>query len=202
MNPEENNERALEVVVSERVFSRLKTQMLVVYGVSFALATGIAWSLTWQYRALSDLASSRISEYQLLVADGLHELHTLDLDEVATRTRPIEPCATPLSADDAELTLTREFGRAAESGEVRLLVERAESFGVCDIGEVEHLFEDAETMAKVDTVYRLLLGRPADPLGRFIYGYWLASGIDVEAVARDVMTSPEFARLKKLSIDS
>ena len=85
MNPEDNAERALEVVVSERVFSRLKTQMLVVYGVSFALATGIAWSLTWQYRALSDLASMRVSEYQLLVAEGLHELHTLDLDEVLDR---------------------------------------------------------------------------------------------------------------------
>ena len=73
MNPEDSTQRTLEVVVSENVFSRLKTQMLLVYGVSFALATIIAWSLTWQYRALSDLASSRISEYQLLVADGLQE---------------------------------------------------------------------------------------------------------------------------------
>ena len=81
MNPEDATQRTLEVVVSEKVFSRLKTQMLLVYGVSFALASIIAWSLTWQYRALSDLASSRISEYQLLVADGLHELHKLDLDE-------------------------------------------------------------------------------------------------------------------------
>ena len=202
MNPEDAKQRTLEVVVSEKVFSRLKTQMLLVYGVSFALASMIAWSLTWQYRALSDLASSRISEYQLLVADGLHELHTLDLDEVAMRTRPTTDCAVPLPADDAEVTLTRELGRLPEPAELRALVERAESFGVCGIGEVEHLFGDAETMAKVDTVYRLLLGRPADPVGRFIYGYWLASGIDVEAVARDVMISPEFARFKKLSIDS
>ena len=202
MNPEDSTQRTLEVVVSENVFSRLKTQMLLVYGVSFALATIIAWSLTWQYRALSDLASSRISEYQLLVADGLQELHNLDQDEVAMRTRPLAACVDPLPADDAEVTLTRELGRVPEPAELRLLVERAKSFGVCDIGEVEHLFEDAETMVKVDTVYRLLLGRPADPVGRFIYGYWLASGIDVEAVARDVMTSPEFARLKKLSIES
>ncbi len=202
MNPEDAKQRTLEVVVSEKVFSRLKTQMLLVYGVSAALASIIAWSLTWQYRALSDLASSRISEYQLLVADGLHELHKLDLDEVAMRTRPAAGCAEPLPADDAEVTLTRELGHLPEPAELRALVERAHSFGVCDIGEVEHLFEDAETMAKVDTVYRLLLGRPADPVGRFIYGYWLASGIDVEAVARDIMISPEFARLKKLSIES
>jgi hypothetical protein len=51
----------------------------------------------------------------------------------------------------------------------------------------------------VDTVYRLLLGRPADLVGRFIYGYWLASGLTVEAVGRDIMTSPEFSSLKKLS---
>ena len=202
MNPEDSTQRALEVVVSEKVFSRLKTQMLLVYVVSFALASGIAWSLTWQYRALSDLASSRISEYQLLVADGLRELHNLDLDQVAMRTRPLTACADPLPADDAEVTLTRELGRLPEPAELRHLVERAKSFGVCDIGEVEHLFEDTETMAKVDTIYRVLLGRPADPLGRFNYGYWLASGIDVGAVARDIMTSPEFARLKKLSIES
>ena len=202
MNPEDATQRTLEVVVSEKVFSRLKTQMLLVYGISAALASIIAWSLTWQYRALSDLASSRISEYQLLVADTLHELHTLDLDEVAMRTRPYTECAGSLPADDAKVTLTRELGHLPEPAEIRELVERAKSFGVCDVGEVVHLFEDAETMAKVDTVYRVLLGRPADPIGRFIYGYWLASGIDVEAVARDIMTSPEFARLKKLSIDS
>ena len=202
MNPEDARQRTLEVVVSEKVFSRLKTQMLVVYGVSAALASIIAVSLTWQYRALSDLASSRISEYQLLVADGLDELHTLDVDEVAMRTRPSKGCVDPLPADDAQVTLTRELGHLPEAAELRALVERAESFGVCDIGKVEHLFQDAETMAKVDTVYRLLLGRPADPVGRFIYGYWLASGIDVEAVARDIMFSPEFARLKKLSIES
>ena len=160
MNPEDATQRTLEVVVSEKVFSRLKTQMLLVYGVSFALASIIAWSLTWQYRALSDLASSRISEYQLLVADGLHELHKLDLDEVAMRTRPAAGCAEPLPADDAEVTLTRELGHLPEPAELRALVKRAQSFGVCDIGEVEHLFEDAENMAKVDTVYRLLAGPP------------------------------------------
>ena len=202
MNPEDAKDRALELVVSERVFSRLKTQMLLVYGVSFALASIIAWSVTWQYRALSALASSRISEYQLLVADGLHELHTLDLEEVAIRTRPMTMCANPLPADDAEVMLTRELGRVPEPAELQTLVESAHSFGVCDIGEVEHLFEDAETMARVDTAYRLLLNRPADPVGRFIYGYWLASGIGVEAVARDIMVSSEFARLKKLSIES
>ncbi len=199
MNPEDSAQRTLEVIVSEKVFSRLKTQMLLVYVVSFALATGIAWSLTWEYKALSDLASARISEYQLLVADGLHELHNLDLNEVAMRTKPDRACADPLPANYAEVTLTRELGRLPERAEVRLLIEKANGFGVCEIGEVEHLFEDAETMAKVDTVYRILLGRPADPVGRFIYGYWLASGIDVEAVARDIMTSPEFARLRSLS---
>ena len=126
----------------------------------------------------------------------------LDRDGVGMRTRPGAGCADRLPADDAEVTLTRELGHLPEPAELRALVERAQSFGVCDIGEVEHIFEDAETMAKVDTVYRLLLGRPADPVGRFIYGYWMASGISVEAVARDIMISPEFARLKKLSIES
>lgn len=202
MNLEDNKDAALHVIVSERVFSRLKTQMLLVYGGSFVLATVIAWSLTWEYRTLSDLASARISEYQLLVAKRLDELHKLDLDEVAMRTRPRAACSVSLSPDDAVVTLIRELGRAPEPAELGLLMERAERFGVCDIGEVEHLFEDSETMAKVDTVYRVLLGRPADPVGRFIYGYWLASGIEIEAVARDVMTSPEFAQLKRLSVDS
>ena len=202
MTPEEPKDRALEIAISERVLSRLKTQMLVVYIVSFVLAGAVAWSLTWQYRALSELASRRISEYQLFVTEGLEELHRLDLEEVAIRTRRVRACESPLPAEDAEAILARELSRPAEPGEVRLLLEQAESFGVCDIGEVEHLFSDAVSMAKVDTVYRLLLGRPADPVGRFIYGYWLASGLTVEAVGRDIMTSPEFSSLKKLSVSS
>jgi hypothetical protein len=202
MTPEEPKDRALEIAISERVLSRLKTQMLVVYIVSFVLAGAVAWSLTWQYRALSELASRRISEYQLFVTEGLEELHRLDLEEVALRTRRVRACESPLPAEDAEAVLARELSRPAEPGEVRLLLEQAESFGVCDIGEVEHLFSDAVSMAKVDTVYRLLLGRPADPVGRFIYGYWLASGLTVEAVGRDIMTSPEFSSLKKLSVSS
>ena len=59
MTPDEPGQRALEIAISEKVFSRMKTQMLVIYIVSFLLATAIAWSLTWQYRALSELASSR-----------------------------------------------------------------------------------------------------------------------------------------------
>jgi hypothetical protein len=202
MTPEEPKDRALEIAISERVLSRLKTQMLVVYIVSFVLAGAVAWSLTWQYRALSELASRRISEYQLFVTEGLEELHRLDLEEVALRTRRVRACESPLPAEDAEAVLAGELSRPAEPGEVRLLLEQAESFGVCDIGEVEHLFSDAVSMAKVDTVYRLLLGRPADPVGRFIYGYWLASGLTVEAVGRDIMTSPEFSSLKKLSVSS
>jgi glycosyltransferase involved in cell wall biosynthesis len=204
MTPEEPGQtdtRALEIAISEKVFSRLKTQMLAVYVVSFVLAAALAWSLTWQYRALSDLASSRISEYQMLVAQGLEELHRLDLKEAAFRTRPVRACDSPLPAEDAQAILDRELSRPAEPGEARMLLAHAESFGVCDIGEVEHIFSDEVNMAKVDTVYRLLLGRPADPVGRFIYGYWLASGIGVEAVGRDIMTSPEFASLKKLSVE-
>ena len=199
MNPEDSTQKTLEVIISEKVFSRLKTQMLLVYVISFAVATGIALSLTWEYKALSALASTRISEYQLLVADRLHELHHLDLNEVKMRTKPDMACPDPLPANYAEVTLAREFGRLPERAEVRQLLEKANDFGVCDIGEVEHILKDGETMAKIDTVYRILLGRPADPVGRFIYGYWLTNGIDIEVVARDVMTSPEFARLRQLS---
>ena len=67
---------------------------------------------------------------------------------------------------------------------------------------MKHILEDAVNVARVDTAYRLLLGRPADPIGRFIYGYWLASGVDVGAVGRDIMTSTEFQKLKKLATDS
>src|SRR3990172_6667808 len=181
MTQEGPGQRALEIAISERVLSRLKTQMLVVYIVSFVLAAAVAWSLTWQYRALSDLASTRISEYQMFVAEGIEELHRLDLEEVAIRTRPVRACETPLPEDDAEALLTRELERPAEPGEIRQLLNQAETFGVCDIGEVEHLFSDAVSMAKVDTVYRLLLGRPADLVGRFIYGYWLARGLTLQA---------------------
>jgi hypothetical protein len=199
MTPDEPGQQALEIAIAEKVFSRLKTQMLAVYVVSFVLAAAVAWSLTWQYRTLSDLASTRISEYQLLVTEGFEELHGLDLEEVAIRTRRVRACETPLPADDAEAVLTRELSRPVEPGEIRLLLDQAKSFGVCDIGEVEHLLSEPVSMAKVDTAYRLLLGRPADPVGRFIYGYWLASGLTVEAVGRDIMTSPEFSSLKKLS---
>ncbi len=202
MTPDEPEKRALEIAISEKVLSRLKTQMLVVYVVSFVLAAAVAWSLTWQYRALSELASSRISEYQLFVAEGLEELHRLDLEEVALRTRRVRACETPLPEDDAEALLTRELERPPEPELVRRLLEQASDFGICDIGEVDHLLSDQVTIAKVDTVYRVLLGRPADLIGQFIYGYWLASGVTVEAVARDIMTSPEFHSLKKLSTPS
>jgi hypothetical protein len=191
-----------EILMTERILSRLKTQMLVVFIISFLLAVAVAWSLTWQYRSLSDLASNRISEYQLLVSERLDELHRLDLEEVAIRTRRVRACETPLPEEDAAELLARELSRPAEPEEVRLLLEQAATFGVCDIGEVEHLLSDEANMARVDTVYRLLLGRPADPVGRFIYGYWLASGLGVESVARDIMASPEFARLKKLAVQS
>jgi hypothetical protein len=189
-----------EILMTERILSRLKTQMLVVFIITFLLAVAVAWSLTWQYRSLSELASTRISEYQLLVSERLDELHRLDLEEVAIRTRRVRACEAPLPEDDTAELLTRELSRPAEPEEVRLLLEQAETFGVCDIGEVEHLLSDEANMARVDTVYRVLLGRPADPVGRFIYGYWLASGLGVESVARDIMASPEFARLKKLSV--
>jgi hypothetical protein len=202
MNDTQPNVRALEIAIEEKVLSRLKTQMLVVYLVSFAVAAVIAWSLTWEYRVLAELASTRISEYQLLVAEGLDELHRVDLEKVAIRTRPAGACETSLPEEDAEALLAKELGRAPDTGELRHFLETAKGFAVCDVGEIEHLYGDAVNMAKVDTVYRLLLGRPADPLGRFIYGYWLASGIEVEAVGRDIMTSPEFHRLKKLSIQS
>jgi hypothetical protein len=199
MNSEERTNRALEVTIAESVFSRLKTQMLAVYVVSFLLAAAIASSLMWQYRSLSQLASTRISEYQLLVAKGLEELHRMDLEEVANRTRPLHDCKSPLSEDDAEKLLEKELERPPESGELRSLREHAAGFGVCETGEVEHVLRDEVNAAKVDTVYRLLLGRPADPIGIFIYGYWLRKGVDVEAVGRDIMTSPEFMKLKSLS---
>jgi hypothetical protein len=202
MNGESPNQQALEVIISERVFSRLKTQMLVVYALSLFLGGGLAWSLAWEYEVLEGLARDRISEYQLAVAENLEELHRIDLEEVAVRTRPASVCTPPLAEEDAASLLARELGRPAEPQETRLLLEKAEGFGVCDIGEVAHHLADEVSMAKVDTVYRLLLGRPADPIGRFIYGYWLASGIGIEAVWRDIMTSPEFARLKKLRIES
>lgn len=199
MTSEERTHRALEITISERVFSQLKTQMLAVYVVSFLLASAIATSLMWQYRSLSDLASTRISEYQLLVAKGLEELHRIDLEQVANRTRPLHDCKRPLSEDAAQELLEKELGRPPESGELRLLEERAAGFGLCDVGEIERVLRDEVNGARVDTVFRLLLGRPADPLGRFIYGYWLRNGLEVEAVGRDVMTSPEFMRLKSLS---
>jgi hypothetical protein len=202
MTSEERTHRALEITISEKVFSRLKTQMLAVYIVSFLLAATLASSLMWQYRSLSDLATTRISEYQLLVAKGLEELHRMDLEEVSNRTRPVHDCEKPLSDDDAEKLLKNELGRAPESGELRLLEDRAAGFGLCDIGEIEQVLRDEVNGARVDTVFRLLLGRPADPLGRFIYGYWLRKGLDVQAVGRDVMTSPEFMRLKSLSTSS
>jgi hypothetical protein len=201
MTPEEPAQRALEIAISEKVVSRLKTQMLVVYLVSFAVGIAVAWSLTWEYRVLSDLASTRISEYRMLVAEGLDELHRLDLEEVASRTRPSRACERPLPEADATALLERELGRLPDGGELRHFLDTAERFAVCDIGEVEHLYGDAVSMARVDTVYRLLLGRPADPVGRFIYGYWLASGIEIEVVGRDIMVSPEFHKLKKLSVE-
>lgn len=197
----ENETRALSIVIAEQVLSRLKTQMVVVFVVSILVAGVLGTSLTWQYQTLSRLADARISEYRLLVAENLQELHRIDLQEAASRTRPVRECERSLPAEDAGALLERELGRPPERGEIRLLLEKAEGFGVCDIGVVQHTLDDPLGTAKVDTVYRLLLNRPADPIGRFIYGYWLASGVSIEAVGRDIMTSPEFLGLKKLSLE-
>lgn len=202
MSHEDNPNRALEIVISERVFSRLKTQMLVVYLVSFVLAALLASSLMYQHYTVSRLSEARISEYRLLVSEKLEELHRMDLDEVASRTRPVSHCATGLDDADAQSLLARELERQPAGPELDQLLQKAEQFGMCDIGEVQHILDNRESSARVDTVYRLLLGRGADPIGRFIYGYWLASGIEIEAVGRDIMVSPEFQRLKKLATDS
>lgn len=202
MSPEENPNRALEIVIAERVFSRLKTQMLIVYLVSFALAALVATSLMYQHYTVSRLSEARISEYRLLVSEKLQELHRLDLDEVANRTRPATGCPAGLDVADAEHLLATELGRPPAGQELDQLLQNAQQFGMCDIGEVQHILDNRESTARVDTVYRLLLGRGADPIGRFIYGYWLASGIEIEAVGRDIMVSPEFQRLKRLAADS
>ena len=199
MSDDDGQSRVLEITIAEKVFTRLKNQVLIIYIGSFIVAAVIAASLVWEHRTLSDLSQARISEYRLLVAEKLEELHRLDLEEVARRTFPAADCETSLPREDAEALLADELGRPPEAGETNNLLEKAAGFGVCDIGEVRHTLEDPVNMARVDTVYRVLLHRPADPVGRFIYGYWLASGVGVEAVARDIMVSPEFLRLRKLS---
>lgn len=199
MVDEDGGRRALEVIIAEKVLTRIKNQLLIIFIGTFVVTVVIAASLVWEHRTLSDLSQSRISEYRLLVAEKLDELHQLDREEVSRRTRSVADCEAPLPYEDAEALLTEELGRPPESEETQQILEKAAGFGVCDIGVVQHILEDAENMARVDTVYRILLHRPADPLGRFIYGYWLASGVGVEAVARDIMVSPEFLRLRKLS---
>ena len=199
MNEEERRNRALEVTIAEKVVARLRGQVLAVYLASLLLSGGIAISLVWEHSTLSELSRQRISEYRLLVSEGLDELHRLDLEEVARRTHPAKPCPSPLPRSDAADLLTRDLERAPTGAEIDQLLEKAQGFGVCDIGEVEHIYEDPADMARVETVYRILLGRSADPLGKFIYGYWLASGVGVEAVARDIMASAEFQKLKKLA---
>ncbi|HSF19550.1 MAG TPA: hypothetical protein VLK65_28765 [Vicinamibacteria bacterium] len=202
MSQEERNQQTLEIVIGERVLTRLKTQVLAIYLGSFVLAAALGSALTWQYHSLATLSDSRVAEYRLLVAEKLEELHRLDLQEVARRTRPALSCETALDERDAFRLLEAELGRAPHASEHQQLLDTAAGFGVCDIGEVKHILEDAVNVARVDTAYRLLLGRPADPIGRFIYGYWLASGVDVGAVGRDIMTSTEFQKLKKLATDS
>jgi hypothetical protein len=195
---DEKELRQLEIVLTEKVAARLWPRILVVYAVSIVLALGLALSLVWQHGVVSSLSRERISEYRLLVADKLSELHQLDMEEVARRTRSAEICKTAMPQHEATALLAEEFDRPPEEGEITLFLETAARFGICRADAVRELYRDRERMAAVDTVYRVLLGRPADPVGRFIYGHWLRSGVEVEAVARDIMVSPEFQKLRKL----
>lgn len=199
MSQEGTSSRALEVTVTEKVLARLRTQVLVLYLVSLGLGLALGLSLVWEHRVLTDLTNTRLSEYRLFVAEKLDELHRLDLEEVARKTRPERSCDPPLPREDVEALLRGLEGGDPAGSDVAQLLDKAESFGVCDIGEVQHILEDRENMARVDTVYRILLQRAPDTVGRFIYGYWLASGVGVEAVARDIMTSPEFFALRRLA---
>ncbi len=195
---DEKELRQFEIVLTEKVAARLWPRMLMVYAVSILLALGLALSLVWQHQMLSSLSRERISEYRLLVADKLSELHQLDLEEVARRTRPGQTCPTAFPETEAIALLSGELGRAPEKGELALFLETAGRFGVCRPEAVRDLYRDRERMVAIDTVYRVLLGRSADPVGRFIYGHWLRSGVEIEAVARDIMSSPEFQKLRKL----
>jgi len=195
---DETELRQLEIVLTEKIAARLWRRMAVVYAVSVGLALAVALSLLWQYQLLSSLSRERISEYRLLVADKLEELHQLDLEEIARRTRSAETCPTSFPEAEATALLAGELGRPPEKDELELFLETAARFSVCRPETVRHLYRDRERMVAVDTVYRVLLGRPADPVGRFIYGHWMKSGVEIEAVARDIMTSPEFQKLRKL----
>ena len=157
MSEDDRDTRSLEIALTEKVYTRLKYQMLVFYLISFVFALGIRLSLLWEYRATSELADARLSEYRLMVAEKLDELHRLDLEEVARATQPVIECKSPMPREDAVELLILELGRSPKETRVSQLLEEADGFGVCDIGEIRHILDDTASMARVDTVYRLHL---------------------------------------------
>jgi hypothetical protein len=197
--PDDAESPNLEARIASAVHRRLRRDLFWTLALTVALGAFLGFTLGVGYRSIRDLTADRLSEYQLLVDDKRDELLELDREEVARRTFTPQRCETGLDKADARELLRAERGEEPQGSEVRALVERASEFALCTPDAVRRVWDDPVRMASVDTVFRVLLHRPSDPVGRLVYGVWLERGVEIEAVARDVMSSEEFRKLKKLS---
>jgi len=186
-----------EDALADGVFRRLRKRLLIWYLLSLLMSAIVGGSLAWREANLRELSNARVAEYRRVVAEKLAELHQLDLQVASRRTRLDTPCRDALTRQDAVAALTELTGSAPEPSLVEALLEKAASFNACGLAQVQNVFRDREKMAAVDAVFQLVLKRPAGEIGKFIYGHWLQSGMEVDAVARDLMASPEFKSRQK-----
>lgn len=186
-----------EAALAERIYARVKRRLILWYVVSLLVAAAAGGALAWQHVKLQELSDARIAEYRRLVAEKLKELHQLDLQAAAYLTRRKGECPKPLSRADAQGVLAEAFGHAPEPRQVDLLLDQAKGFGMCQPAELRRVLDDPAGTASVDTIFQIVLKRPADTASQFTYGHWLQSGMEVEAIARDLMASPEFEAIRK-----
>lgn len=182
--------------------SRL-THCAVVSVLTFVVAVGLGVTLGRRHRDTAILIAERLAQHEReveekerLVKGKFEELRRQDRELVSRRVPGERPCNSPLARPALVRILTEEMSRAPDEEEVTRMLEKAAEYRVCDVAQVRRLYRDPAATAHVETLYRLLLRRPADPYGRFVYGLWWNSGIPLEAAARDIMASAEFQQVR------
>jgi len=118
-----------------------------------------------------------------------------DLKDVAALTPARRTCEAPLGRREVASVLAAEFLSPLPPDEVERLAAKGVELGLCDAREIRRIYRNRADQAAIDTLYRFLLRRLPDPMGRLVYGTWLAGGLGIDVVARDILESPEFKSL-------
>lgn len=123
---------------------------------------------------------------RLRLSELLEKLHRLEREEVLLDAQARGPCLRPLAEAELADLLVSVLGRQPSPSEHARFQETAAHLHVCQVETVRALHADSQTIAATEAAFRVITGRPGEPVRRFSYLVWLSSGQSIEAVARDL----------------